>query len=85
MVTELTNITSTHFSPAIVANLWDVTDADTDRFCHALLQSWLHQEGTSLVAMVTPSRQHCKLPYLVGGAAVVYGSPFILNNKAHSC
>jgi len=29
-------------SPAIVANLWDVSDKDIDRFSKALLNSWLH-------------------------------------------
>ena len=25
----------------MIANLWDVTDRDIDRLCHALLQHWL--------------------------------------------
>eukprot|EP00198_Chlamydomonas_reinhardtii_P000240 XP_001689575.1 separase, cell cycle protease [Chlamydomonas reinhardtii] len=28
-------------SPAVVANLWDVTDRDIDRYCQALLRNWL--------------------------------------------
>ncbi|KAG2444696.1 hypothetical protein HXX76_001440 [Chlamydomonas incerta] len=28
-------------SPAVVANLWDVTDRDIDRYCQALLRTWL--------------------------------------------
>ena len=28
-------------SPAVVGNLWDVTDGDIDRFCAALLAGWL--------------------------------------------
>ncbi len=27
-------------SPALAANLWDVTDVDIDRFYQALLKSW---------------------------------------------
>ncbi|PNH10462.1 Separin [Tetrabaena socialis] len=27
--------------PALVANLWDVTDRDIDRYCQALMHSWL--------------------------------------------
>lgn len=27
--------------PAVVANLWDVTDRDIDRYSQALMQSWL--------------------------------------------
>ena len=30
-------------SPAVVANLWDVSDKDIDRFCKALLDSWLQE------------------------------------------
>ncbi|XP_072151631.1 separase isoform X3 [Setaria viridis] len=30
-------------SPAIIANLWDVSDKDIDRFSKALLDSWLQQ------------------------------------------
>lgn len=28
-------------APAVVANLWDVTDRDIDRYCLALLHKWL--------------------------------------------
>lgn len=29
-------------SPLVIANLWDVTDRDIDRFSSAVLQRWLH-------------------------------------------
>ena len=29
----------------MVANLWDVTDRDIDRFCQSLLKSWLEEGG----------------------------------------
>ncbi|OQU85801.1 hypothetical protein SORBI_3004G312400 [Sorghum bicolor] len=32
-------------SPAIIANLWDVSDKDIDRFSKALLNSWLHDNS----------------------------------------
>ena len=32
-------------SPAIVANLWDVSDKDIDRFSKTLLNSWLHDNS----------------------------------------
>jgi separase len=32
-------------SPAIIANLWDVSDKDIDRFSKALLNSWLHDSS----------------------------------------
>ncbi|XP_048596928.1 separase-like isoform X3 [Brassica napus] len=34
-------------SPAIVANLWDVTDRDIDRFGKALLEAWLRESHES--------------------------------------
>ncbi|KAF3592824.1 hypothetical protein DY000_02027105 [Brassica cretica] len=34
-------------SPAIVANLWDVTDRDIDRFGKALLEAWLRERSDS--------------------------------------
>ncbi|KAJ4871398.1 Separase [Raphanus sativus] len=34
-------------SPAIVANLWDVTDRDIDRFGKALLEGWLRERSDS--------------------------------------
>ena len=33
-------------SPAIIANLWDVSDKDIDRFSKALLNSWLRENFT---------------------------------------
>lgn len=32
-------------SPAIVANLWDVTDKDIDRFAKVILDAWLQEES----------------------------------------
>ncbi|RCV23198.1 hypothetical protein SETIT_4G279700v2 [Setaria italica] len=32
-------------SPAVVANLWDVSDKDIDRFSKALLHSWLREDS----------------------------------------
>ncbi|ONK69881.1 uncharacterized protein A4U43_C05F27830 [Asparagus officinalis] len=31
-------------SPAVIANLWEVTDKDIDRFGKAMLKSWLQEE-----------------------------------------
>lgn len=33
-------------SPAIIANLWDVTDKDIDRFSRAMLDAWLQEQST---------------------------------------
>jgi separase len=73
-----------------VANLWDVTDGDVDKFSQAVfdklsltpdnVRSWgkRRRGGTSLVTAVAQSREVCKLKYLTGAAPVVYGIPFYL-------
>lgn len=67
-------------SPAILANLWDVTDAEIDRFSVSLLNSWSCRVGKAQIefdmsASVRESRTNCRLPYLTGAAPVVYGLP----------
>ena len=63
-------------SPAIVANLWDVTDKDIDRFSDSLLKKWLQQDThLSLADVLSLSRQACKLKYLIGASPVLYGLP----------
>ena len=78
-------------SPAIVGNLWDVTDRDIDRFCLSLLddlfpiqtkdieeeavQGGLLSSSIPLLQAVAKARNACKLSYLVGAAPVVYGLP----------
>ncbi|KAK0203498.1 cysteine peptidase C50 [Desarmillaria ectypa] len=79
--------------PTLVANLWDVTDKDIDKFSQSVfdklrltrdhVQDWtvesmMNTERTSLVAAVAQSRDVCKLKYLTGAAPVVYGIPFYL-------
>jgi len=78
--------------PSLVANIWDVTDRDIDKFSQAVFdkmrlttiaeskpqtQSLVGTE-VSLVAAVAQSRNSCKLKYLTGAAPVVYGIPFYL-------
>lgn len=61
-------------SPAVVANLWDVTDRSIDKLTKHMLYSWgmLKKNGTvvgkpkSLVQAVTESRPQGKLSYLIG-------------------
>ena len=70
------------FSPCMVANLWDVTDRDIDKFLEHLLKTWLTSEdGTSLSRVVQESRQACKMKNLVGCAPVVYGLPVFIRRK----
>ncbi|KAG7448865.1 uncharacterized protein BT62DRAFT_946578 [Guyanagaster necrorhizus] len=79
--------------PTLVANLWDVTDRDIDKFSQSVfdklrldrdhvrdwtVQSMMDAERTSIVAAVAQSRDVCKLKYLTGAAPVVYGIPFYL-------
>ncbi|CAG8506100.1 10891_t:CDS:10 [Funneliformis mosseae] len=77
-------------SPAIVANLWDVTDVDFDRFSKSLFRNWglnpngettISKKKVSLVQAVTIARNACKLKYLIGSAPVVYGIPCYLQSK----
>jgi separase len=77
------------YSPALVANLWDVTDKDIDRFGKSLLEKWgictgtedessnnrLGNRDVSLSEAVAMSRDSCKLKFLVGAAPVVFGIP----------
>ena len=73
--------------PAAVANLWDVTDRDIDRFSAALLEAWgtdqQQQQGGSaagahMAAGVAASRAACRLQHLIGAAPVVYGIPALV-------
>ncbi|KAF8155999.1 cysteine peptidase C50 [Crassisporium funariophilum] len=77
--------------PTLIANLWDVTDKDIDKFSQSVFDK-LSLTGkdvgqvkekrarprTSVVAAVAQSRDSCKLRYLTGAAPVVYGIPFYL-------
>jgi separase len=65
-----------------VANLWDVTDRDVDRFSKAVLQDWLEpqgaqgkEHGTCVSRAVGRSRNACRLKHLIGAAPVCYGVP----------
>ncbi|KAK7685385.1 hypothetical protein QCA50_011248 [Cerrena zonata] len=76
--------------PSLVANLWDVTDRDIDKFSQAVFDK-LHltadevisaqtrtRDECSIVKAIAQSREACKLTYLTGAAPVVYGIPFYL-------
>lgn len=77
--------------PAVVANLWDVTDRDIDRFSQCLLQSWTGEGdeesssshgGMGVSAAVNSSREACRLSHLIGAAPVCYGLPTHVTWKA---
>lgn len=75
-------------SPTLIANLWDVTDKDIDKFSQSVFEklnlsaNYLKEaqdaQEASVVAAVARSRDVCKLKYLTGAAPVVYGIPFYL-------
>ncbi|GBC35024.1 uncharacterized protein OCT59_023160 [Rhizophagus irregularis] len=79
-------------SPAIVANLWDVTDVDFDRFSKSMFKNWgltsneetptKQKSNVSLVQAVTLARKVCNLKYLIGSAPVVYGIPCYLQGNS---
>ena len=66
-------------SPAVVANLWDVTDKDIDRFSLELIGGWRGGPNSSKVHSISTSviraRAKCRLKFLTGGAPVIYGVP----------
>lgn len=64
--------------PSTVATLWDVTDKDIDRYCQAIITTWLSKrsEKSKEVGHVAHgARTACRLPYLIGAAPVCYGVP----------
>lgn len=66
--------------PAVIANLWDVTDKDIDRFSATLLNEWLAycHKAQSISKPVPKARNACRLPNLIGAAPVIYGLPVLL-------
>lgn len=67
-------------SPCVVANLWDVTDKDIDRFTETFLRHWVPDLAgephlPDITGAMRRGRHSCKLRYLVGAAPVVYGLP----------
>jgi Peptidase family C50 len=73
-------------SPAVVANLWDVTDRDIDRYCLALLRLFAEAvEPASLAHAVAQARSECKLKHVIGYAPVCYGIPVMSATAASSC
>ena len=65
-------------SGTVVANLWNVTDKDIDRFLLSLLNQTLKNGPHDLEGAVKISRKACKLKYLTGAAPVIYGFPTVV-------
>lgn len=70
--------------PMVLANMWDVTDKDIDKFSLVVFEKWgLFESGfqdgsMNICQAVTQSRASCHLKYLNGAAPVVYGLPLSL-------
>ncbi|GMM35540.1 separase [Saccharomycopsis crataegensis] len=77
-------------SPMILANLWDVTDKDIDKFSISMFEQWGlfsteesaeskdERNGYNICEAVANSRKVCLLKYLNGAAPVIYGLPFYI-------
>ncbi|KAG7878718.1 hypothetical protein KL938_003861 [Ogataea parapolymorpha] len=70
-------------SPMVVANLWDVTDKDIDKFTLHMFEKWGFSgpSGCDIGHSIAQSRDVCVLPYLNGAAPVLYGLPFKIRNE----
>lgn len=68
-------------APCVVANLWDVTDHDIDRFSISLMEIIFEgskdiDSGAMTIAQaVAQARNACKMRYIVGCAPVCFGLP----------
>jgi len=69
-------------APAVIANLWDVTDGDIDRFSKELIQNWRSSSHSGAHICLSTSLQNarnvCQLKYLVGAAPVLFGIPTVI-------
>jgi separase len=64
-------------APAVIANLWDVTDGDIE-----LIQNWRSSSHSGAHICLSTSLQNarnvCQLKYLVGAAPVLFGIPTVI-------
>ena len=71
----------------VIANLWDVTDKDIDKFSDHMLQSIAYtndqniNKKNNIVQAMNEARNSCKLRYLNGAATVCYGIPVNIVKK----
>ncbi|ODV87668.1 hypothetical protein CANARDRAFT_25911 [[Candida] arabinofermentans NRRL YB-2248] len=81
-------------SPMVLANLWDVTDKDIDKFTVQFFKNWglfadydsfdsfdVDQETLSAGQSISVSRDVCVLRYLNGAAPVLYGLPLKMRDN----
>jgi len=75
---EPSGMAAAYFSagcPALVANMWDVTDKDIDRFTEESVRAFTDRPGCSLAEALAAGRLVCKFRGLTGLAPVCYGVP----------
>jgi separase len=75
---EPSGMAAAYFSagcPALVANLWDVTDKDIDRFTEEVVGAFTAKPARSLMDALAAGRDVCKFRGLTGFAPVCYGVP----------
>jgi separase len=58
----------------IIANLWDITDGEIDRFSSSFLEN-IYNSDDNIVDSLQKSRSFCKLEYLTGASPIIYGLP----------
>ncbi|GFR85211.1 separin [Elysia marginata] len=62
--------------PAMVGNLWLVTDKDIDKLTLSMVHDWYStRDSCSLSSSISKSRYKCKMIALNGFAPVIYGLP----------
>ncbi|GMH43834.1 hypothetical protein BSKO_11768 [Bryopsis sp. KO-2023] len=67
--------------PAVIGNLWTVTDRSINQFSQGVLNSWKKSrsgedvDSVCLATSLSAGRESCDLRYLTGAAAVCYGVP----------
>ena len=71
---------------SLIANLWDVTDKDIDRFAKEVLRQWLDEDdrpaGEPFSVAMQKARHVCRLKTLIGAAPVCYGVPATVSGAA---
>lgn len=75
--------------PMLVANMWDVTDKDIDKFSSGMLERWgafppsnpAMNTTMSIGEAIRSSRDECNLKFLNGAAPIVFGLPLSLVYK----
>ena len=63
-----------------MANLWDVSDRDIDRFASNLIKSFAENSDDDylpLSAYMPSARESCKLKWIIGAAPVIIGIPLM--------